>query len=203
MSLVEERKKDEAHDTLLLVEHEPVITLGIGAPETGVVASRRSLKELGIEVIRVERGGKTTYHGPGQVVGYPILHLDQLRMGVKAYVSKLEDTMILAAERIGVTARRLEGYVGVFCDKGKIGAIGVRVTKGVCFHGFAFNVAPNLNHYKLIVPCGMAEIPVTSVADVLGSEPSLVEVRKVLLESFLEVFDFRVRPEFEARPDRS
>ena len=193
LSLVERRKIDRAPDTLLLVEHEPVITLGLRAEESGVLASAAYLRDHNIDVHRVERGGKTTYHGPGQVVAYPILYLDGLRLGIQSYVSKLEETMILAAGRMGVESYRREGMIGVFCERGKIGAIGVRVTKGVCFHGFAFNVAPDLSHYKLIVPCGMNDIPVTSVAEVLGRAPSFADARGRIAQAFSEAFDMEPR----------
>jgi lipoyl(octanoyl) transferase len=188
LEAVEQRQSGACPDTLFLLEHPPVITLGQSASSRDVLATPELLCRMGIAAHDVERGGKVTYHGPGQVVGYPIIHLEQRGIGVQRYVAQLEETVIRTAAELGVTAFRKAGCTGVFCDQGKIGAIGVRITKGVAYHGFAFNVSPNLEHYSLIVPCGMADTPVTSIEAITGSTPPIPEVKQLLLKHFLAIF---------------
>jgi lipoate-protein ligase B len=193
LDAVAARRAGEAPDTLFLLEHAPVVTLGRNAAETGVIATAEELAHAGIEVRRSERGGQTTYHGPGQIVGYPVVDLRALRIGVAAYVRGLEETMIRAAGAFGVPAARREGVVGVFANEGrgaKIGAIGVRVSRGIAFHGFAFNVAPNLDHYRFIVPCGLTAVGVASLASLLGAAPPMAAVREALIAAFADVFGF-------------
>ncbi len=185
---VERRKRGEIPDTLYLLEHPPVITLGRNADPAGIIASSDELEKRGIQTRRIERGGQATYHGPGQIVGYPIIDLDARKMGVRRYVADLEETMIRAVTQFGIRASRRDGMIGVFCERGKLGAVGVRVTEGVAFHGFAVNVNPKLSHYQLIVPCGMTDVPVTSIAASTGVKPSMDQVRNALAETFLEVF---------------
>lgn len=168
---VNRRKLGAIGDTLILLEHPPVVTLGRNADAAGVLAGDEELARQRIRVHRIERGGQATYHGPGQIVGYPIFDLHGLRIGVAEYVRRLEQVMIDAAAALGIEAGRREGITGVFVDGaagGKIGAVGVRVTRGITYHGFAFNADPDLTHYRLIVPCGMTDTPVTSAARVLG-----------------------------------
>jgi lipoyl(octanoyl) transferase len=193
LALVEERKAG-GPDTLLLVEHEPVITLGKSANACGVLAGAQELERLGIGVHRVERGGEATYHGPGQIVGYPIVNLPGLGLGVRTYVSMLEQVMIRVAARFGAAAFCKKGITGVFTDRGKLGAIGVRVTRGVSFHGFAFNVSPDLSHYRLIVPCGLVDTPVVSLASILGRAPSMDEARAAVAQEFADVFGVELVP---------
>jgi lipoyl(octanoyl) transferase len=188
LQLVEQRRAGEIGEKLLLLEHPPVITLGRNADPAGVIASAEELERRGVELHRVERGGEATYHGPGQIVGYPICDLHALKIGVAAYVHRLEETMIRAAAELGVEAERREKLTGVFCERGKIGAIGVRVSRGIAFHGFAFNVDPDLDHYRLIVPCGLSETPVASIAALLDRSPSMDSAREALIRSFDEVF---------------
>lgn len=203
LDAVERRKRSEIPDTLILLEHTPVVTLGRNADEQGVVAPADLLEARGIDVRRIERGGQVTYHGPGQIVGYSILNLHGLRLGVAKYVAALEDVMILAARTLGVKSDRKDGTTGVFSTHGsggKIGAIGVRVTRGVTYHGFAFNVDPDLSHYDFIIPCGMSDTPVTSIAAILGEAPSMKVARDAIVESFADVFGRRfVRPESGSR----
>ena len=184
-------KAGAVEDTLFLLEHAPVVTLGRNASAAGVVATDEELARRGVEVHRAERGGQATYHGPGQIVGYPIVDLHRLGLGVARYVGGLEETMIRAARAFGVEAGRRDGIVGVFAERGqggKIGAVGVRVSRGVAFHGFAFNVAPDLAHYRLIVPCGMVGGQVASLASLLGAAPPLADVRDALVAAFADVF---------------
>ncbi|HUT79365.1 MAG TPA: lipoyl(octanoyl) transferase LipB [Polyangia bacterium] len=185
--LVERRQAGRSSDTLLLLEHPPVITLGRNALESGVLASPAALEALGVEVHRIERGGQATWHGPGQIVGYPICDLHGLGLGVAKWVRALEEVMIRAAAALGVAAERRPGITGVFSERGKLGALGVRISRGISFHGFAFNVDPDLSHYRLIVPCGMAEMPMTSVAAALGHAPPMDAARRAVIDAFLEV----------------
>ncbi|GAB4286343.1 MAG: lipoyl(octanoyl) transferase LipB [Deferrisomatales bacterium] len=192
---VAQRRAGERPDTLLLLEHRPVITLGRNADPRGVLAPPERLAALGVEVHRVERGGQATYHGPGQVVGYPILHLRPLGMGVRRYVDTLEEVMIRTARVFGVDAYRVPGRPGAYCDRGKLGAVGVAVRAGVSFHGFAFNVCPDLSHFRLIVPCGLTDVAPTSLEALRAPGPTPAEAREVLAESFAEAFGVDLQPE--------
>jgi lipoyl(octanoyl) transferase len=183
-ALVEARARGQAPDTLLLLEHEHVVTLGRGASPTNVVASDAHREALGVELFRTGRGGDVTYHGPGQVVGYPIVDLKPDRCDVRRYVHDLEEAMLRAAVDLGVPAERLgrmPGMTGLWVDPGtertaKIGAIGVRISRWITSHGFAFNVATDLRYFDLIVPCGIRQHGVTSLERLLPGAPPLAEV---------------------------
>jgi lipoate-protein ligase B len=167
--LVEERLRDAIPDTLLLLEHPPVITLGRRASMQDVHASEATLSELGVEVERATRGGLVTYHGPGQLVGYPIVKLRSRRLTVPCYVRALEQAIVDALTEIGVPAHIDEDHVGVWtAQAGKIAAIGVAQRHGVTLHGFAVNLQPDLSHFSLINACGIGELGVTSAAAILG-----------------------------------
>jgi len=191
--LVELRKAGEVRDTLILVEHEPVITLGRNASKAGLLATGGQLERAEVILRRIERGGQATYHGPGQLVGYPIVDLHGLGIGVATYVRNLEQVMIRAAAELGVAASTRDKLTGVFTDQGKLGAIGVRVTRGVTYHGFALNVDPRFDHYGLIVPCGMTGMPVTSLRALRSGEPvAMGEVQQAIVDAFREVFGYTV-----------
>ncbi|HEY5910575.1 MAG TPA: lipoyl(octanoyl) transferase LipB, partial [Verrucomicrobiae bacterium] len=175
-------------DLLILCEHEPVVTLGKNAPLSGLRVSEEELARRGVALHRVERGGEATFHGPGQVVGYPVLKLRDHGIGVKEYVLRLEEVMIRAAAGFGVAAGRRPGTPGVFTEGGKLGAVGVAVRAGVTFHGFAFNAAPDLSFYSLIIPCGMADVAPVSIESLTGCAPSLAAVRSELASAFEQVF---------------
>lgn len=184
-----ERVADQVSDALILVEHDPVLTLGRSAKLENVLADEAALAKMGIEVVPTGRGGDVTYHGPGQVVGYPVISLAPDRKDVRRYVSDLEQVMIDVCASYGVEATRSEGQIGCWVDgRRKIGAIGVRISKWVTSHGFAFNVDPDMGHFGLIVPCGIADKPVTSLALELGSAPPFEEVRERLLDAFRRIF---------------
>jgi len=181
--LVEARKADEVPDTLLLLEHPPTVTLGRGASEENLLVSREAFAARGFSVVDVGRGGDVTYHGPGQLVGYPILDLEPDRKDVRKYVASLEETMIRLCADHEVRAERLPRFNGTWIDPTgfrprKIGAVGVRISRWVTKHGFAFNVAPNLGHFDLIVPCGIRDKAVTSLERELETPPTLDEVRE-------------------------
>jgi lipoyl(octanoyl) transferase len=172
--LLERRASGEVRDRLLLLEHDPVLTLGRQADESHVLASPRELARRGIEVIRVERGGEVTYHGPGQLVGYPILRLGDRGILVRPLVTALESAMIATCAELGVDAIRRDGHPGCWIDGGpnrpfrKIGALGLRIERGVSYHGIALNVDVDLRDFELIDPCGEPGLVSTSIAEELG-----------------------------------
>jgi lipoyl(octanoyl) transferase len=189
--LVEERRADRVPDLLLLLEHPPVITLGVRSEiaRANVVATDERLADLGIAVHETGRGGDVTYHGPGQIVGYPILDLRPDRCDVHKYVRDLEEVMIRVCADYGVTAGRISGLSGAWLGAEKIGAVGIRISRWITSHGFAFNVSTNLDHFKLIVPCGISDRGVTSLEKATGRSIPLPEVEAALVRRFAEVFD--------------
>jgi lipoyl(octanoyl) transferase len=194
-AVVEERKAGHGVDTLFLLQHPHVITLGVKleSARSHIVAAPELLAARGVEVHETGRGGDVTYHGPGQVVGYPILDLRPDRQDVHRYVRDLEDVMIRVCADYGIEAQRVEGMTGAWVDtpRGaeKIGAIGVRLSRWITSHGFAFNVATDLEFFKLIVPCGIADHGVTSLAALLGDPPPIDEVEQAFVGHFARVFD--------------
>jgi lipoyl(octanoyl) transferase len=167
--LVAERIAGRIPDTLLLLEHDAVLTLGRGADPAHVRAAPQELARRGIEVIGVERGGEVTYHGPGQLVAYPIVHLAQRGLLLRPFVRALESALIATCAALGVAAARRDGHPGCWCEAAgprprKIGALGLRIQRGVSFHGIALNVNPDLGDFELIDPCGMPGVPSTSIA---------------------------------------
>jgi lipoate-protein ligase B len=167
--LVEQRLRDEIPDTLLLLEHPPVITLGRRGSLSDVYVSETELRRRGISVEKTTRGGLVTYHGPGQLVGYPIVHLRRRGLTVPCYVRALELAIINALGEIGIAAHLAEDHVGVWThEQGKIAAIGVAQRRGVTLHGLAVNLQPDLSHFGLINPCGIGDLGVTSAAASLG-----------------------------------
>jgi lipoyl(octanoyl) transferase len=189
--LVEERKSNQIPDQLLLLEHPPVITLGVKTrnDRTHVVAAPETLDEQGVEVVESGRGGDVTYHGPGQLVGYPIMDLRPDRCDVHRYVRDLEEVLMRVAGGFGVDAARMPGLTGVWVGNEKLGAIGVRIARWVTSHGFALNVSTNLAHFNLIVPCGIADKGVTSLERLIGRPIAMDEVADLTAEALAGVFD--------------
>jgi lipoyl(octanoyl) transferase len=195
-SLVEQRSVGEIGDRLLLLEHDPVLTLGRQADERHVLASPRELARRGIEVIRVERGGEVTYHGPGQLVAYPILWLGDRGILVRPLVAALEAAMLETCAALGVDAVRREGHPGAWIDGGpgrpfrKIGALGLRIERGVSYHGIALNVDVDLRDFELIDPCGEPGLISTSIAEELGrtAEPPTTSAVERAGRSFADAF---------------
>jgi lipoyl(octanoyl) transferase len=185
--LVAARQQQQISDTLLLLEHEPVITLGRGAKHENVLASRELLAAQGVALHETGRGGDVTYHGPGQLVGYPILDLNPDRRDVRKYVNNLEEVMIRIAAHYGLQAGRIKGLNGTWVEDRKLGAVGVRIQRWVTLHGFALNVSTNLSAFDLIVPCGIKDKRVTSLEQELGAAPSMEEVIGVATTAFAEV----------------
>jgi len=186
---VSERQRDAIADQLLLLEHPPVITRGVRAGADNVLAPPDVLRRRGVEVHDARRGGDVTYHGPGQLVGYPILLLKPDRCDVHRYVRDLEEVLIRAVAGFGVRATRIEGLTGVWVGNDKLAAIGVRLSRWVTSHGFALNVTTDLDDFALIRPCGLADRGVTSLARLTGTEVSDVAVADRVARRFAEVFD--------------
>ena len=192
--LVEERKAGRVPDLLLLVQHPRVITLGVKGDggRSHIVATAERLDELGVVVAEAGRGGDVTYHGPGQVVGYPIVDLKPDRYDVHRYVRDIEEVMIRVCADYGLQAERVAGLTGTWIGPEKIGAIGVRISRWVTSHGFAFNVTTNLDDFGLIVPCGIADRGVTSLRKALGRAVPIAEVEDRLVRHFADVFEREV-----------
>ena len=189
--LVEERRAGSIPDQLLLLQHPPVITLGVKArnDRSHVLATPADLEEEGVEIFETGRGGDVTYHGPGQLVGYPILDLRPDRCDVHKYVRDLEEALIRTAAAFGVATDRIQGLTGVWAGKHKLAAIGVRISRWITSHGFAFNIGTNLSHFDLIVPCGIADKGVTSLEVLLGRAVAIDEVEEAAIASFAAVFN--------------
>ena len=202
--LVAARQAGEARDQLLLLEHPAVITLGVSgrSHRDHVLASSAELRDRGIELRDVPRGGDVTYHGPGQLVGYPIIDLKPDRCDVHRYVRDLEEVLIRTAALFGVVAGRVAGLTGVWVGNDKLAAIGVRLSRWVTSHGFALNVAPDLDQFRLIVPCGLAGRGVTSLERLTGAVPPRPDLEAMVAAEFARVFDRRLRRR-AATPERN
>ena len=180
-------------DLLLLLEHPPVVTLGRTAKESHIVSSPDRLRARGVEVHEVERGGDVTFHGPGQLVGYPIVDLKRHRQDLHWYLRQVEEALIVALADIGIDAERHGGYTGVWTQGRKIASIGVHARDWVTWHGFALNVTTDLSFFDLIVPCGIPQVQMTSVARELGREMTVGRMADVVSRAFGEVFDLEPR----------
>ncbi len=189
----------DADEQLLLLEHPPVITLGRNATEADVLGGRERLRALGVSVESTNRGGQVTYHGPGQLVGYPILNLSPDRRDVARYLRDLEEVLIRTLEHFGIAAGRSPGWTGIWVGDEKIAAIGVHLARWVTTHGFALNVTTDLSHFDLIVPCGIRARGVTSMQRLLGRTVTLEEVATTLVPEFGEVFGRSMVAELVAR----
>ena len=204
-AFVEERRAGRVPDLLLLLQHPAVITLGVKGDggRSHIIATPEHLAQTGIEIFEAGRGGDVTYHGPGQIVGYPILDLTPDRCDVHRYVRDIEEVMIRVCADYGLMAGRIAGLTGTWVGAEKIGAIGIRISRWITSHGFAFNVTTNLEHFGLIVPCGIADHGVTSLARATGREVAIAEAEESFIRHFAAVFerevvpaaDFRLKPE--------
>jgi lipoate-protein ligase B len=186
----EARLAGRAGDTLLLVEHPPTVTLGRRSVPGELVGGRQALAAMGVELFEIERGGKTTYHGPGQLVGYPIVSVRELGISVPRYVALLEQTLVDYLGGLGLQAGRRPGFPGVWVAGRKIGAIGVHLKRWVTMHGFALNLDPDLRHFDAIVPCGIEDAQVTSVAAELGRAPPMAEAYRGVAACFQRAFGY-------------
>lgn len=222
--LIDARKDDRIPDTLLLLEHKPVITLGRNADEQNVLLARELLNNKGVELFKTDRGGDVTFHGPGQLVGYPIFDLRGFptsggttlkHLGAVDYVRKIEEVLIRTCLEFGIPTKRIKGLTGVWTDwhngldtqstrsadnepsrsvDSKIAAIGVHISRSVTSHGFALNVNTDLDYFKLIVPCGINDKPVSSIQQQLGKPIDLNEVAQCVSRNFGRVFDRQMLP---------
>ena len=221
--LVELRKEGRIGDVLLLLEHSPVITLGRNAKASNIIASSRELSDRGVEVFESDRGGDVTFHGPGQLVGYPIFDLRAFpstggrrqTLGIVEYVRRLEEVLIRSCAEFGIRTERVCGLTGVWTatnylgtapgcaaeqsstknsetEQAKIAAIGVHVSRSVTSHGFALNVDTDLSYFNLIIPCGIASKPVTSMAKVLGKSMDMAKVSNSVVRNFGDVFHSQI-----------
>jgi lipoyl(octanoyl) transferase len=187
-AFLEARTKNTIADTLFLLEHPHVLTLGRNAKNANVITPKEILDKMAVGLYETGRGGDVTYHGPGQVVGYPIINLAPDRCDIHRYVRDLEEVMIRAAKDFGINAGRISGLTGIWVGQEKLAAIGVRISRWVTMHGFAFNVNTDLSYFKLIIPCGISDRGVTSLEKLLGHKIALEEVRNRLSFHFGEVF---------------
>ena len=195
--VVAARKAGSIEDVLLLCEHPHVITQGRNGKREHLLASEHVLRQKGVEFHTTDRGGDITYHGPGQIVGYPILNLGEIRRDVVWYVRMLEEAMIRATAEFGITAERVAGKTGIWAGDGgaeeKLAAIGVHISRWVTSHGFAYNVVTDLRYFDLIVPCGIADRKATSLEKLLGRSVKREEITPRIAEHFGEVFGLELK----------
>jgi lipoyl(octanoyl) transferase len=192
-ALVEDRRAGRVGDLLLIVEHPPVVTLGVRTAlgRSHILATDETLAARGVEIYETGRGGDVTYHGPGQMVGYPIIDLRPDRLDVHRYVRDLEEVLIRAIADVGVRGERVKGLTGVWAGNDKVAAIGVRISRWITSHGFALNVTTNLDAFNWIVPCGIEGRGVTSLLR-LGSAAAQGHVEERVMARFAEVFDSEI-----------
>ena len=177
-------------ESLILLEHPPIYTLGVRGKSEHVLASETALRARGAEVLRTDRGGDVTFHGPGQIVGYPIFDLRRRNVGPASYVRMLQQVIIDALAQFGIDASCVDGRPGVWIDSTrKIASIGVRVSRGITTHGFALNVSTDLSYFEHIVPCGLADAAVTSMERELGLAPAVCDVEESVISAFSSAFN--------------
>ena len=179
-----QRIENKIDDTLLLVEHEPVYTFGKNSDENHLLQNYPE----NVKLFHIERGGDITFHGPGQIVGYPIIDLHNYKMSISWYMHALEEVIIRSLDKFGISADRKDGLTGVWVEDEKIAALGVRISRWVTMHGFALNINTNLTYYDSIIPCGIFDYGITSMEHILGNEQEMNEVKKVLVSVFSDVF---------------
>jgi lipoyl(octanoyl) transferase len=186
--LLKEQIDGSGQDTLLLLQHNPVITIGRSGSRDNILLSESALRKAGIEVFEIERGGDVTYHGPGQLTGYPIINLQNFRKDVHWYLRQLEEVIIRVLAEYDVTAGRIENYTGVWVGNEKVAAIGIGVRRWITYHGFAFNINPDMSHFGMITPCGITDKGVTSLERLLGYKVDIDEVAERVASVFAEIF---------------
>lgn len=184
-----------AFNALLLVQHHACLTIGRFRGSEDIIANEVVLAREGISIFYTNRGGGLTYHGPGQLVVYPILSLKQNGIGIRHYIWKLEEVVIKMLANWDISGQRIRKYPGVWISDEKICSIGLRVTQGVTMHGFSINVCPNLQHFELIRPCGIIDKKMTSMCKLLGYEVKVEDIKESLLWAFSKVFGFRLEAE--------
>jgi lipoyl(octanoyl) transferase len=193
-SLVEKRRAESIPDTLLLLEHPPVITMGRSAADSDILATAEQLEHAGATIFRITRGGETTYHGPGQLVGYLIANLYDHQRKLKQFIWNLEEVFVhLLSTHYAIQSNRDEKHRGVWVDNEKITAIGIAVSRGITMHGFAFNVNTDLSHFGWIIPCGITDRGQTSLQRLTGSEVGMAEAENEVIDAFRHVFGYQLR----------
>jgi lipoate-protein ligase B len=193
------RRKGEVGDCVLLLENPPTITLGRSSKAGHLLATELEIAERGIQVLETDRGGDITYHGPGQLVGYPIIDLTNRGRDLHAYLRDLEQALIVALDEFGVAARRFPPNTGVWVEDKKIAAIGIKVSHWITTHGFALNVDPDMRHFEMIVPCGIRDYKVTSLAAILARPVTVTDV----IGPIVRALRATLGPVIEKRPDLS
>jgi lipoate-protein ligase B len=201
--LVAKRIRGEIPDTLILLEHEPVFTIGRSGGLGNILINEEGRLREKIALYEVDRGGDVTYHGPGQLVGYPILDLNGYGRDIHKFLRLLEEVIIRVLDEYGLKALRLQGLTGVWVGQKKIASIGVGVRKWVSFHGFSLNIAPFMRHFSLINPCGLGDGKMTSMKELLGREVSIEDVLEKAVKNFSEVFNVSLKPHSNLVPEQS
>ncbi len=191
-NLHQQRVKNEIPDTLILVEHNPVVTIGKSGKDTNIKVPIDFLRQRGIDFYRIERGGDVTFHGPGQLVGYLIFDIKKGLAGIKPFIGKIEDAIIKTLVQFSIDAFKREKMIGVWTGNGKICSIGVAVKNWVSFHGFALNVNPDMEYWQGIIGCGLVGYPVTSLAELLGAPPAMAAVQQAVIRAFGLVYQYQM-----------
>ncbi len=187
------RVAEEIPDTLILVEHNPVVTLGRSGKDENIKVPAKFLKEKGIELYHIERGGDVTFHGPGQLVGYPVFNIKKGLAGIRPFIEKIEDAIIATLGDFKISAGKKEKMIGVWVGEKKICSIGVAIKQWVSFHGFALNVNNDLKYFDLINPCGFKEIKMTSMQEILKYMVEMDGVKKTIIKNFIGIFGFNTK----------
>lgn len=195
-NVLNERLNNNIADTFFLLEHPHTYTLGKTADKENLIGSADYLKKNNIDVVEIDRGGDITYHGPGQIVGYPIINLKDWKMDTHLYLRSLEEVIILTCREFGLDCGRQEKYTGVWLNDRKIAAIGIKVSRWITMHGFAFNINTDLSFFNGIIPCGIKDKEVTSLEKELGRNIDLNETKQILVNNFIKVFEYS---EFDRR----
>jgi lipoate-protein ligase B len=186
------RLEERVGDTLILVQHPPTITLGRRGKEDNILVERAVLKREGIELFVTDRGGDVTFHGPGQLVGYPIICLKEQGLSVGHYMMRLEEVILRTLKDVGIIAKKLPHTIGVWVGEKKVASLGVRVSRGVTTHGFALNIINDLRPFQFINPCGMKGLQVTSVREVLGEDINCAYIENILVTQFSQIFQIGI-----------
>jgi lipoate-protein ligase B len=187
--LLEEHIQGHGSNTLLLLQHNPVITIGRSGSADNILVTKSMLTAAGIDTYEIDRGGDVTYHGPGQLTGYPIIDLRDFRKDVHWYLRQLEEVIIKVLAEYGIAGERMEGYTGVWVGNEKVAAIGVAIKRWITYHGFAFNICPDMSHFQMITPCGITDKGVTSLERLLGYLVDMNEIIDRTASAFAEVLD--------------
>jgi len=190
--ILQDRIDNKCTDHLILLQHNPVITIGRGGDNKNIIVPQTVLDSFHIKVYEIERGGDVTYHGPGQLTGYPIIDLRNYKKDAHWYLRQLEETIIRFLSYYNIVGKRVSGLTGVWVDDEKIAAIGVAVKRWVTYHGFALNINPDLSHFKLINPCGITDKEVTSLVKILGFNVDMAEVEDKIVSAFSDIFNVEI-----------